>query len=334
MPEPTGTPATPEADFDYDKEFSEMAAKRGVGGDPAPEPEEPAQSGQEPTQSGQEPDAKADAAEPAPTEKPEESAASDAQEPAKGPAATAADDDLKDLPPAVKAKIAAKLEEAEAAKAAAKRLENDNRSMAGRMAAYQRRYEEAVGKRQPETPKPATPEQAEEWSQFVKDYPDIAKAIEARFERAKAASPEAAVTQDVVQFVQEQKRLQFLEDSWAVIDTVHPAWRDDVKTKQFQEWKASSPAYEKLAASDDIADAVALFDLYSLVKAKTGTPAAPKPNAEAAKVAARREAQAEGARTPAAKDAAPNNTLDLNDEDQLFAFYAKQAEARMQRRAT
>jgi len=234
---------------------------------------------------------------------------------------------------AVKAKLdadAAKLT-AEAARVA--KYEQDNRSMAGRVSAYQRKYEEATGKRTP-TPAPAvTPEQKVEWTEFSEQYPEIAKAIEAKF-AAEQKAP-AAETQELLQYVQDQKRQTFLEDAWAAVDAVHPDWRATGRTKEFQDWKATSPAYEKLAASDDLADAIALFDLYGAHRTKNPAPAAVVADTAAAdQVAARREKQAEGALSPNGKNATPNHGVDLNDEDQLFAFYAAKSNARIARRNT
>jgi hypothetical protein len=254
-------------------------------------------------------------------------------EPAKPAAAVepSFDDLLKDVPEGARAGLKARLEADAAEKA---RLSQDNRSMAGRVSAYQRRYEEATGKRAP-TPEPAaTPEQKQEWKTFAGQYPEIAQAIEARFaaEQESAAKPEMA---DIVQFVQDQKRQQFLKDAWEAVDAVHPNWRTEGRTKEFVEWKKSSSTYEKLAASDDIADAVALFDLYGAHKArlpKADQPA-PQPTAAADKVAARREAQAAGAASPSGKPAQPNQSVDLDDPDQLFAFYAAKSNERIKRRS-
>lgn len=215
------------------------------------------------------------------------------------------------------------------------KLAQDNRSMAGRVSAYQRRYEEATGKRQPAAEPVVTPEQKQEWKTFASEFPEIAKAIEAKF--AETLPPDtAAKTAELLQYVEKQKREQFLQDAWAAVDAVHPTWRDDGRTKEFQAWKQSSSTYEKLAASDDIADAIALFDLYASHKGRTKVqpPAEPAPASTAAadQAAARREKQAEGAVTPSSKPASPNQSVDLNDQDQLFAFYAKNADSRIKRR--
>ena len=259
--------------------------------------------------------------------------ADDAAPAAKEPATPAVDplaDLLAAVPEAQRDALSKRLKAAEEIEARAKKLEQDNRSMAGRMSAYQRRYEEAAGKRPAEVKKEATAEQSAEWTQFTQDYPDIAKAIELRVPATAGASPDIA---DVVEFVEQEKRTRFLNEAWEAVEVVHEGWRDKARSTEFQEWKKTSPTYEKLAASDDIADAIALFDLY---EAHTARVAAPTPDpaqaAEAAKLAARRGAQAEGARTPTNRASAPNQSVDLSDEDQLFAFYAQKSNARLKAR--
>lgn len=227
--------------------------------------------------------------------------------------------------------LAQRLKAAADLEARAKKLEQDNRSMAGRMSAYQRRYEEAAGKRPAEVKAEATAEQSAEWEQFVQDYPDIAKAIESRVPKGAAGrDPQIA---DVVEFVEKEKRERFLHDAWEAVESVHHGWRDVARSKEFQAWKATSPTYEKLAASDDVADAIALFDLWGAHRARD---AAPRPDpaqvAAAASLAARRGAQVEGARTPTNRASAPNQSVDLSDEDQLFAFYAKKSNERLKAR--
>jgi hypothetical protein len=246
------------------------------------------------------------------------------------------DDDLLGLVPADKRDaLAQRLKAAAELEARAKKLEQDNRSMAGRMSAYQRKYEEAAGKRPPAAPEvtaPAPTEDPPEWTQFAQDYPDIAKAIEARTAKAGAGTdPKLA---DAVKFYEQEQRNRFLQDAWEAVESVHQGWRDVARSKEFQEWKATSQTYERLAASDDVSDAIALFDLYGAFRTKTS---APPPNpatvAAAAKLAARREAQVDGARTPTNRATAPNQSVDLNDEDQLFAYYAAKSNARLKARS-
>jgi len=299
---------TPEKDalvpaLDYDSEFDAQVAKREAEkagtSEPAKEPVTAA---------------------PAPVEKEEASA----------PAKVEPDDAwLASVPEDQRDAVKARLEAAAAATAKASKLELDNRSMAGRMSAYQRKYEEAAGKRPVEVAAKATVEQSAEWTQFKSDYPDIAKAIEARVP-AEAGVP--AELKGVVEFVEQQKRERFLNDAWEAVETIHPGWRKAGATKEFQTWKASSTTYEKLASSDDVADAVALFDLYRAHQSTAAPQIDPAAQASAAALAARRGAQADGARAPTQRAATPNQNVDLSDPDQLFAFYADKSNKRMKAR--
>jgi hypothetical protein len=305
---PAAAELTPEQqDAAYEAEFNAAVAKR-EGADPevaAPQPNE-------------DPEAAAPVA-----------AAAEPQEPAQ-PAEDPNAALLALVPEAHRDALSQRLKAASEAEARARKLEQDNRSMAGRMSAYQRKYEEAAGKRPAEVRAEATTEQSAEWKQFAEDYPDIAKAIEARVPATAGVAPEIA---DVVAFVEQEKRNRFLNDAWEAVEAVHAGWRDKARSKEFQDWKSTSPTYEKLAASDDVADAIALFDLYGAHQSRVGTPAAdPSKAAAAATLAARRGAQAEGARTPTNRASAPNQSVDLNDEDQLFAFYAQKSNARIKAR--
>jgi hypothetical protein len=272
------------------------------------------------------------------TEDPDPSPTIEDAAPAPAPVTAAPPDDpdadLLGLIPADKRDaLAQRLKAAADAEAKAKKLEQDNRSMAGRMSAYQRRYEEAAGKRTPaaEAAPAATQEEPPEWVQFAQDYPDIAKAIEARTSKGAAGNdPKIA---EAVEYIESEKKNRYMQDAWEAVESVHAGWRDVARSSEFQAWKATSTTYEKLASSDDVADAIALFDLYGAHRARSTAPT-PDPTkvAAAATLAARRGAQAEGARTPTNRATAPNQSVDLSDEDQLFAFYAKKSNERLKSR--
>lgn len=316
MTDKTTDPAAPEEqtpeqlDAAYEQEFNALVAKREAEQSDEPAPPEPVDTEPAPAPAAAEPEVQ--------------------KEPAAPPVDP--DADLLSLVPEDKRDaLAQRLKAAEEARARAEKLEQDNRSMAGRMSAYQRRYEEAVGKRPAEAKAAATEEQSAEWKQFTQDYPDIAKAIEARVPKSTAgADPQVA---EVVEFVEQEKRQRFLHEAWDAVEAVHAGWRDMARTKEFQAWKGTSPAYERLAASDDVADAIALIDLWKAHSARSAPqPASAQDAAAASQLAARRAQQAEGARTPTNKASTPNPAVDLNDPDQLFAFYAKKANDRMKAR--
>lgn len=272
-----------------------------------------------------EPEPKATPATPAAEAEP-----SDKQEPAQ--AANQVDDDLaKIADPALRDALAKRLKEGEEAAARAKKLDLDNRSLAGRMSAYQRKYEEAAGKRPAEVRQEATAESEAEWTQFASDYPDVAKAIEKRLEAKLGSTPSIA---KLVEYVETEQKDRFLTEAWDAVEAVHAGWRELGKTEEFQEWMKSSPTYGRLASSDDVADAIALFDLWKGSHPTPSNPKTPTPAEadQAAKLSARRKEQAAGASSPSDRGATPNTGVDLDDEDQLFAFHAAKANKRLRER--
>ena len=231
---------------------------------------------------------------------------------------------LAKLPPDVRDAVKARLD---ALSGEVGKERNNNRSLAGRISAYQRKYEEAVGLKQPAAAKAATDEQKTEWKQFSDDYPDIAKSIEAKF----AAEQKAANLDGIVDWIEGQKRERFLHDAFESVEVVHPGWRNVVNTKQFLDWKATSPTYEKLADSDEISDAVTLLDLYNALGPKASAPN--QADVAAAKqLAARREAQVAGGQAAPSRAGQPNENVDLADPEQLFAFYANKSNQRIRNR--
>jgi len=255
------------------------------------------------------------------------------QEAAKEPAAQVVetpDPLLEQVPQDVRDALAKRLRDADALKTENDRLQHANRSMAGRVSALQRRYEEAAGKKPTEAAQAAIAKDTAKWKQFEQDYPDIAEAIKERVPSADGVAPEIA---EVVAFVREEQATRYITEAWDTVEEVHAGWRKKVNTPEFVEWKKSSPAYEKLAASDDTSDAIALLDLYDAHLGRTGAPkATPEQTAAAAKLAARRGEQVEGARSLKDKGAQVNEAVDMNDPDQLFAFYAAKADARKRAR--
>ncbi len=233
---------------------------------------------------------------------------------------------LDTLPEAAKAAFAA-LRESNA------KLAHDNRSIAGRVSAYQRKYEEAAGKKPADVAKAATEEQTAEWKQIAEDHPELAKAIHAQFLATRPGVD--ANVEALVKFVEEERRARFMTEAGEAVDVVHPGWREKVKTKDFAEWQKSSPTHERLASSDDVSDAIALVDLWEAHLSKT-TPKAPvadpKVAAEAAKLAAKRGAQAEGGKAAVTVTAVVNKDVDSKDEGQMYAEYFAAANARMKKR--
>src|SRR6185369_2869403 len=125
-----------------------------------------------------------------------------------------------------------------------------------------------------------------------------------------------ATVAELAEYVENEKRTRYMTEAFESVEAVHPGWRAKVNTPEFKSWTATSPTYEKLAASDEITDAIALLDLYDATTAKSQPKPKPidqKAAAEAAQLAARRGAQADGARAPKNGNAQPNPGVDPND---------------------
>jgi len=315
--------------------FKEIAGKRGLISGEAPATEEAKQEAApevEP-EAAKEPATEEPVTEDSAVETEEKADKEAAKEPAKPtaePVVETPDPILDKVPQDVRDALAKRLRDADALKTENDRLQQANRSMAGRVSAFQRRYEEAAGKKPGEAAKAAEAKDTAKWKQFEQDYPDIAEAIKERVPSTDGISPEIA---DVVAFVREEQANRHLTEAWETVEELHAGWREKVNTPEFAEWKKSSPAYEKLAASDDTSDAIALLDLYDAHVGRTATPKpTPAQTAAASKLAARRGEQVDGARSLKDKGAQVNEDVDMNNPEQLFAFYAAKADARKRAR--
>lgn len=249
------------------------------------------------------------------------------------------DEDLKDLPEEararVKARIAAERQRAADLEKANKALEHKFRSENARVKALQARAKPA-----PQQPTPQNDAQkaadAAEVERLKKQYPDVYKAIDAMF-RARGGDP--GDNKELLDFMREQKELADFEAAGAVIAKVHPAWQDTLRSDEFSTWLEGQP--EKVKAwvdSTDPQDTLLLLDRFtgqggraapvSTSKAAPSTDA--KAAAEAAALAARRDLQKDGARSPNARSrTAPNETADLSDPEQLYRYYADKANRRL-----
>ncbi len=331
--DPNNVPASHEMpddpNFDYDKEWAAQVAKRAA--------EKAGNNGEQQESSPTEP--AAEVVETPQTEAVETTATETTEGEGKKDVTPAPVVDEKKAP--TRDEIIAALPEGsrEAAKAAFAEsdariaaLEHDNRSQAGRVAAFQRKYEEAAGKKPAEVVKAATDEQQEKWNTFKANYPEVSEAMEALV-AAKQPGVPPNVTQ-MAEFVENEMRTRFLTEASAAVDAVHPGFAEVTRTTAFKTWQASNPTYDRLASSDDVTDAIALMDLWKA--SRPAAPAAPvvdpKLAADAKALAARRDAQVEGGKAAATTTANPNPNVDLNDPDQMWNFYASKSNSRMKKR--
>ena len=156
------------------------------------------------------------------------------------------------------------------------------RSNEGRVSALQQKInsleQQLVAPPKPTEPPPAntdvTPEQ---WSNFEEEYPEIAKAINARMttmEQSVSRTVEGQIGQ-VVQPLQNAERERFLQSQVAALDAAYPDWQEIVRSEPFTQWLSAQPtAVQKFMESEDARDASFLLDTYEHSK--------PQPNRELA----------------------------------------------------
>lgn len=107
-----------------------------------------------------------------------------------------------------------------------------------------------------------TPEQ---WDEFEEEYPEIAKAINARMttmEQSLSHTVEGQIGQ-VVQPLQNAERDRFLQSQMAALDAAYPDWQEIVRGEPFTQWLSAQPtAVQKFMESEDARDASFLLDTY------------------------------------------------------------------------
>lgn len=165
------------------------------------------------------------------------------------------------------------------------RLRHSDASQRGRLGAYQRQInelqraqqEQKAAKPTNEDGKPQSDDQqktemaesmgVDDWEEFKEDFPDMARAFEARLkaDQQKQAQLERRVEelQSAVQPIQEQAHQQHLQSEFARLEARHENWREVVNAPQFREWlQSQNPGIQQLAESDSADDASALLDFF------------------------------------------------------------------------
>jgi len=207
------------------------------------------------------------------------------------------------------------------------RIRHSEASQRGRLGAYQRQINEL--QRQVQTRQASQPPQrdgqaaegddqqqrqeaaeamgADDWETFKEDFPDMARAFEARLsaDRQKQAhlEQEVAELRSSVQPIQQQAQEQHLKDQEDALAARHPDWREVVAAPEFAEWLNQQPdSLQALTSSDDAAEAAALLDMYRAqhgspepAGSRTGTPDKRQQRLAAAQSVGRRGAPRQGA---------------------------------------
>jgi DNA repair exonuclease SbcCD ATPase subunit len=108
---------------------------------------------------------------------------------------------------------------------------------------------------------------SDDWETFKQDFPDMARAVEARLtadqQRQAQLEQQIAQLQSTVQPIQQQAHEQAIQSEYARLEDRHSDWRDVIRAPAFKTWlQNQNPAIKALAASDSADDASALIDFY------------------------------------------------------------------------
>ena len=172
------------------------------------------------------------------------------------------------------------------------KLKHSEASQRGRLGAYQRQINQLQSKlEQPKNTsgKESAEDQArqdaaeaagvKDWQALQEDFPEVAKALDARLEsekrqieadRQRQAQLEQRIEelQSAVQPIQQQAQDNYLRTQVDALSARHPDWQEVVAAPAFAEWLNQQPqSLRSLTESNDAAEAAALMDLY---KGQTG----------------------------------------------------------------
>jgi len=166
------------------------------------------------------------------------------------------------------------------------KLKHSEASQRGRLGAYQRQINQLQSQLTQNTPrKPVQGEDQQrqqaaeaagvkDWEALKEDFPEVAKALDARLEvegqrleadrqRQAQLEQQIAQLQSAVQPIQQQAQDQYLSTQVDALSARHPDWREVVSAPAFAEWLNQQPdSLKRLTESNDAAEAAALMDLY------------------------------------------------------------------------
>lgn len=260
---------------------------------------------------------------PAPDEETAEQEESASQRDDHGKADSAGEDD-----------ISARLKALEAEN---QKLKHSEASQRGRLGAYQRQINQLQSQlqqtqntsgSQPKSEDQQRQEAADaagvkDWEALKADFPEVAKALDARLEadakqreadRQRQAQLEQQIVQlqSAVQPIQQQAQDQYLQTQVDALSARHPDWREVVSAPAFAEWLDQQPeSLRRLTNSNDAAEAAALMDLY---KSQTGQGAD-------SNSADKRQERLASAQTVSRRGAAPKGGVP-DDFEAAFNHYA------------
>lgn len=114
----------------------------------------------------------------------------------------------------------------------------------------------------------------EDWASFSEDYPEVAAAIDKRFE-----SQQANIDTTLAPVINKQAQdaaaeaSEAAEESYGEVAKTFPTWQDEVQKQEYRDWFATqSPGTKALGESDDTRDASLLIGLYDDYRVEQGRP--------------------------------------------------------------
>lgn len=220
------------------------------------------------------------------------------------------------------------------------RLKHSEASQRGRLGAYQRQINDltrqaqtrqqqevqAGGREQHDDNRREAAAQemgSEDWQAFKEDFPDMARAVEARLDTDRQQQAELQQQlqqlQSTVQPIQQQAYEQQVQAEYARLEDRHNDWQGVVQSRGFQQWlQQQNPAIQQLADSQSADDASALLDFYKQLSPGGG-------ERNTAPAADKRQSRLASAQTVSRRGAAQRSGTP-DDFDAAFAHYAaKQA---------
>lgn len=264
------------------------------------------------------------------------------EDPAEEAAVEAEEDPYKGWPPEAVETIKAEQE-------ARKQLEHRAQSDSGRIGALQRKLNSVTSeietiRNSSAKAQPSDQQVAEamagsdkDWDEFASDYPEIAGAIDRRFENERQQTTKTITP--IVEKMQHEAEVEAqtdLESRYEAVSQTFPTWQNAVKESTFNEFMADQPpGIQALANSDDPRDASELigkYDAYRVANGMETLKAVPDKSGDTEKanqLAQRRAQQLEDGATIPSRSARVDPSAESGDDfEAAFNAYAARRAAK------
>lgn len=186
----------------------------------------------------------------------------------------------------------------------------------------------------------AASESPEAWQQFEKDYPEVARAMDARLDaRLNAALRDRDQRLDGLDArlapVSERAEKEATAAELEVLSGVHEDWEGVVKDRAYWDWLGrQSPTTQQLANSPYGSDVASAITLYKAAHPELGAPAegGQEQESEVQRLQREREERLRGATTVQTRPRTGTRPTDSADFSGAFAAYATAEERQMNAR--